>query len=831
MLTKKTKTAIKCTIIIIGVIVLPVVYSFFYLDAFWDPYNTLSTLPVAVVNSDVGAVINGKQRNLGSEMEDKLRKNSDIKWISTDADTAQKGLDGKSYYAVLSIPSNFSANVATAQDLTKVPAKITYVANEKRNFIASQILTRVFVELEEQTRGEIDKDITSNLVDKLNEVPGDLNKLNDGLSQLKDGSSQLQTGAGSLLDGQNTLGSGIASLNSGLARLLSGTGTLKTGAFTLDNGLGSTLSGAKQLQSGVSNVPALINGISTLNGGASKLSSGISQTLSGAKQLESGTAGLGQLTGGISTLDTGASTLAAGLSQASSGASALNSGAASITALNSGISNLDTGASQLSAGVNTYFGTMDSILSAAAKNQQLMGGVSQIYAATTDPAQKQSLAAMLALMGADAGSDPYISAAKQQLEASRTGLVNGASAVASGADQLKASEASLTALQQGIASLNTALGQLSTGAASLTAGADQLKAGSQSLSQLSSGINQLETALDQLNSGAAALSSGTQSLAANKAKLTQLQQGVGQLEAAVQKLKDGSAQISSGATQLNSGAAAAVSGGGALADGSQKLANGASQLSDGASQISSGISEAQNKVSSAVSQANSELGKTKGLDSYTASPVSIKDATKNVVPNYGTGFAPYFMSLSLWVGAILIFFGIYLDPDNRLRRLSRFSENKIFRVVGFVLIGFAQAIVLAVAVRYGLNLKVADMPAYFLSCVLVSIVFISIVEFLIIQLKDLGKFLSLVLLILQLTSCGGTFPMETVPKLFNVLYPFMPMTYSVGLFKDTISGMSGAVYFNVSVLVGMFVVFTALTLIFSVTKRKAKQIIDNKNAA
>jgi len=144
----------------------------------------------------------------------------------------------------------------------------------------------------------------------------------------------------------------------------------------------------------------------------------------------------------------------------------------------------------------------------------------------------------------------------------------------------------------------------------------------------------------------------------------------------------------------------------------------------------------------------------------------------------------------------------------------------------YLLIGFSQAVVLGIVLLLGLGLKVDNLPLYFLSCCLVSMVFISIIQFLMVFLKDLGKFLCMLLLILQLTSCGGTFPMETVPKLFNQLYNFMPMTYSVGLFKQSISGVSASdLLINTGVLFGILVVFMTLTLIFSNVKTKEKDKI------
>ncbi|WP_338000836.1 ABC transporter permease, partial [Acetobacterium tundrae] len=86
---------------------------------------------------------------------------------------------------------------------------------------------------------------------------------------------------------------------------------------------------------------------------------------------------------------------------------------------------------------------------------------------------------------------------------------------------------------------------------------------------------------------------------------------------------------------------------------------------------------------------------------------------------------------------------------------------------------------------------------------------------------DLGKLAALLLLILQLTSCGGTFPMETLPKFFNVLYPFMPMTYSVKVFKDSISGVITDEFWNsFIILIIFFVVFFVATILLSIFKKR-----------
>jgi putative membrane protein len=169
-----------------------------------------------------------------------------------------------------------------------------------------------------------------------------------------------------------------------------------------------------------------------------------------------------------------------------------------------------------------------------------------------------------------------------------------------------------------------------------------------------------------------------------------------------------------------------------------------------------------------------------------------------------------------------------MDSERKFKLLTAASQHRLARSFLYLLIGFAQALLLAFVLQYSLGLNVANPLAYYAACCLVSMVFISIVQFLMVHLKDLGKFLSIILLILQLTSCGGTFPMETVPKFFNILYPYMPMTYSVGLFKDAISGkVTKDTIYNTTILIVILVVFMALTIVISAIKsrigKKAEQ--------
>ena len=662
MKDKKMKKTIIRIAVIAAVIIIPVLYSYFYLGAFWDPYSRLDTLPVAVVNNDEGAIINDEERNVGQEMCDELKESAELKFVFTDEETAKAGTQGKDYYAMIVIPENFSSDIASSGTKDKHTATITYSANEKRNYLASQILSRAVLQVEESIRCKVDSEIIAKLSDTIKEVPDQMTTLQDGLGRLQDGSNQLKEGTTTLAEGTQTFEDKFVRFQGGVNDLKKGSDTLTTGASSLDDGIQRLLDGANQLSTSTENINQLSTGAKSLASGAQSLN-----------------AGLVQYTDGVDALISSVSATSSFLKQY-------------VTTINPGIM----------------------------KDQTFAAFISKL----SDPANVQAI---------------------------------------------------LT-LQEASAKLKDASEQISTGA-------QQLSAGCESLPQLKEALSMLSTGLEQAKSGSA-------------------------------QLEKGSKALSSGLNTINDATLQ-------LADATTDIAEGAAALNDGTKELSDGIDTAKTGVSTAITDTNEQLNTLDGLAEFAKEPVTIETKALNTVPNYGTAFAPYFMSLSLWVGGLIMFVGIYMDSEGKFSILTSASEHRLARSFIYLLIGFAQAIVLAFVLQYCLGLTVAHPLMYYASCCLVSMVFIAIIQFLMVHLKDLGKFLTIVLLILQLTSCAGTFPMETVPKIFNVLYPYMPMTYSVGLFKEAISGTesSDAAYHLIK-LMGILVIFMAMTIILSNIKAK-----------
>lgn len=658
-MSKKRK--IQCAIVIIGVIIIPLLYSYFYLGAFWDPYSRLEKLPVAVVNNDNGAKINDEDRNLGEEVCKKLKDDGSLKFDFTDEATAKKGTSEDEYYAMIVIPEGFSKDIASSATTDKKTATIAFSSNQKRNYLASQILNSAVTKIEESVRSSVNKEITQQLADQLKQIPDQLAEVQDGAKQLNDGSGQLN-------DGSIKLADGLGDLASGSQKLAEGTDEFSTKL--------------KEYSTGVSGAKA---GSDKLNAGMNDLDQGINALLAGANKAVLSTAEL---------------------------------------------STLKTGAASLAASASAYSTSMSSYVT----------GVNTLLDYITEPA----LAGQVATVKATGNA-------------------------------------------------------LKTAAAQISGGAALIADGTKSMPELRQGLLDIQAGLQKADAGSNQLLAGSKDLAAGMSKLNT---ATGQLQVA-------SGTIASGASDL--------------AEGSKTAQQGATDLSEGAKQLNDGTGTLYSSVSDALVKSGTELKKLDGIADFASAPVNIKEDNVTDVPNYGTAFAPYFMSLSLWVGGLIIFMAIYYDPSGKFNLLSINAEKRVLRSFGYLLIGFVQAIVLGFILKFALGLEVANSPLYYLSCCLVSLVFIAIIQFLMVFLKDAGKFLSMLLLILQLTSCGGTFPIETVPKIFGVLYPFMPMTYSVGLFKQTISGIdNGELMYNMGILFAILLIVMAATVFLSTVRAKVQ---------
>jgi putative membrane protein len=806
---KKKAKVIGKAAVIIGVLIIPLLYSFFYLEAFWDPYARLEDVPVAVVNLDEGATINGVERNVGTEICDTLKEDGSLKFVFTNENDAKNGVLNQDYYASITIPENFSSNISTvSSDTEKIHSEIIYSANQKKNYLAAQILENAMPTIKETVNASIDKEIIQTLSDKLESVPDQLGELQDGLGQLYDGSEQLADGTDELDSGADDLKSGSSALYDGTSQVSDGAVQLNKGLLALDSGVGSL----------VSSVPTLANGVSSLNGGAQQIKIGSDNLSSGIKDY----------TDGVSTASSGASAVKDGVSQYTSGVASASSGA---TALYQGVKKASDGVNQITSQVESSVNSLDE--SASEDNLKAIDTGSETLSnglATLNQNYSQAMGAVKQYLALyyQTGNENYLTQAQSYID----NVGNSISQLSAGAAQLN----------QGTSKLTDGMRSVKTNTKTLLGGLQTLQAGfgTQSDSttllggayQLSVGLDTINSNSEALNSGISQLNSGLSTLVSNNTKLTtgasDLADGAAQLADGTQTLNDKVPALSDGATALADGTAKLLNGSTALSDGATQvtdgskqlyngiltLKSGTQQLSDGAYQLKDGLVTAKDGVDDSVADTNEQLKVLDGLADYSQEPVSTSTEYVQPVENYGSAFAPYFMGLSLWVGGLMIYFGIYLDYTKKIGRLTKDSDNKLVRGLSFIGISAAQGICLALVIKYALGIVVNNLGLLFAACVLTSLTFMMIIQFFIMYTGSIGKFISLFLLILQLTSCAGTFPIETQSNFFVVINKFLPMTYSTQLFKEAISGTSGDwAGKNALVLLGFLALFIVLNLI------------------
>lgn len=501
------------------------------------------------------------------------------------------------------------------------------------------------------------------------------------------------------------------------------------------------------------------NKMEEISDGASKLQDGTTQLQSGLQELNNGTANLST---NYEKFDNGIDSAYAGSTELTNGLTKLNSGAEKIYAGTNQLAQATNGLSSVTAGVNQLSTGASSLNTGV---NAYVDGVNQaISSITAMTKQVQTLGASLQAYVAahpEAMKDPNFAKAIGQLQT--------ISKSSGSAKNLATLQSKGKDLKQGANNLNT---------------------GVKTFASKASSLNSLSAGVQTLNSGMSELKQGI-----NTAKV-----GSTNLEAGLKELSTNSKIIKTGTKQLN--------------EGTTKALNGSQALSDG-------VNTFKTEVDNGIQDTKEQLKSLDGLDEYTAEPVKIEEVDYAQVDSYGVGFAPYFMSISLWVGALIMLIVFYYDPEDRFKLLGKNVENKYLRTGLYFIIAVAQGIVLGFILKLGLGFSVTNTLLYYGSCILTSVVFFSILQFLVIKLGDVGKFLGILLLVLQLAASGGTFPIETVPSFFQSIYKFMPMNYTIRLMKESLIKVdNGMVAKNVWILLGIVAAFIGITVIIDYIKTR-----------
>ena len=655
---------------------IPILYSGFFLGSIWDPYGQTKNLPVAFVNEDKGASLNGKSLNVGESVEKKLKDNHDLGWEFVSKQQADEGVNNGHFYAVVTIPHDFSQKAASITESEPQQAVINFTTTPAKNYIGSLVSNQAAAKVKSSVSEQITQAYAKGILENLDKLGIGMDTAANGASTLYDGLGRLQSGTQTYVGGVKQLAVNQQSLAGGLAQLSDGSRKLQAGLGQLSNNLPtesqlSQLSdGMKQLQSGINQLNASVSNPSPVLMAQQNKVETEAQTLK--ETIE----------------DSKSDLLAAGGTLQTLGAQAAASSSKSTTISLPQISNISQAFTKI-----------------------------------------QTIIAQTRTLRED------LQALKQQLSAQQTQL------------------------QAGVSTLNNGVNQLAPNA--ITA---------------FNGYNSVRFANNQLLAGSTSLTNG------------------------LNEAKSGSQKLANGASLLESRS-------GALIDGTSQLASGADTMANKLADVSNRI-----KIQPTGATTQQQI----------ANPVKLEMTEKGNVPNYGYALSPYVLSLSLFVGALV------LNVIYPIRKTFSEQESAIrwwlskASVAGVA--AFMQATILMLVMVFFLGLT-PEHPAHFIGAIyLTSFAYMSIVSLLVIVLDNPGRFLAMVLLVLQLGSSEGTFPIQTANGFFQAINPLVPMTYSIRALRQAISGGLDNAFYGDSmwVLAGFLLVANLLTIGFFAYRGKRK---------
>lgn len=828
-------------LVFLAIIAIPTIYTTLFLGSMWDPYGKVDHLPVAIVNEDKPVTYNDETLEVGNEMVDSLKDNESLDFHFVSSKEAKDGLKNGTYYMVITIPEDFSANASTVLDEHPRKMVLDYETNPGTNYIASKLSETALNKIRTSVADTVTKTYTETVFDQIVTV-------GEGMTEASDGAGQLADGAIQLADGNNTITTNLNVLaNSSL--------TFKNGADTLHVGLKQYTDGVAQLNDGSKE---LKDGLSTLNSGASALASGVSQLSSGSSSLA---AGLNQYTSGVSTAQAGADTLDKSSISLTAGVTALKTGVDTlvsknnalnqgVAAISNGLGNIISEIDQMSAStpetttevsaqpVDTSSAsanasaTSDALSTASSNNQALISAIENSSLSEEEKSSLKALANNTQTSIETASSN--VSATKDSISELPTSTSSSTTTTQSGSassDALSTLKGQLTFMKSQIDDEQTGL---ASGIKNYTDGVKKIQTGLDGdgtlanpglvngIKAYTNGVSTLNTGLTTLNNNSSSLTSGVGQL---NSGLTSLNKQTPVLTSGVSQLSNGSAQLYAGTGKLTANSAALISGSSQLSDGAGKISDGAAALADGSSTLGDGISQVKDgadTLASSLADGADEVTSIHADEETTdmfSSPVEDNGSKLTNVKNNGHGMAPYMMSVALWVAGIA--FSIMYPLTKYHDQLKSGFSWWASKASVLVILSIADALLMIGCLHFFNGFAPKEMGKTMLVASFASLAFMSIMYFFNAALGKVGSFLMLIYMVVQLAGSAGTYPVELSGSFVPSIHSFLPFTYTVDAFRSTIAGGTSIMPCMI-MLILITVVFSVLTVLLF--ERRAHKI-------
>ncbi|MGN8646730.1 YhgE/Pip family protein [Gracilibacillus sp. HCP3S3_G5_1] len=829
--------------LLLGLAILPSLYAWFNLGAAWDPYANTEEVKVAIVNDDEGTELQGETIKIGEQLEENLKENESLGWVFTTKEEAEKGIRNGDYYAGIFIDANFSEELANVIEGEPTQATVTYQVNEKKNAIAPKMtsagastivntINNQFVDEAAKTLFEefnklgirLEEDLPTirkikNALYELDENMPEIVRVGEFIEKIDEDWDEIDE----QIDHFMTIQDYLPQINEGADQIL----TLQKQfpkIYEITNHI-------TEVEDALPTIAKAVDGFNEMDSMLDEIDSFLEdsqQQLSDTKgEIQSTRSMLNEIDEHATTIEEYANDFQSFLSEANLDADPF------VRAFQTQLVEMNQTLSALHAVMQNIETEGD----AAAKEQDLrsiqqeieqhhayLESNIQVYS-NLNKLSDDNIAGFIEEMEQTKASFHQLN---QDVEQLLTGSVNEGiyQHIQTTQDHLENLSVWLDA--NGHDSLNNSFAQLQGMITDSDMEMDQLHEINESLQSFLSSTVEVMNTIDQditeIRKDLPEIQEKWQEVNGKMQEtfplvenaihdfgnfvendLPNVEEKVNTLanfiEADLPRIEDTYLQV---VEEIEKNLPTAESAIHQLATFSKEklpeLQKGVADAADKVHEV-----EDEDQLNQLISILRNDLA---DEGDFFASPVHLEEEEVFPVPNYGSANAPFYTTLSLWVGALLLS-NLVSTNLHKLDMRENYTLRQIYfgRMILFLIVGILQAIIVSIGNLTILQVYTSNSILFVIFTVLIAITFMTIVYTFASILGNIGKALMIVLLVLQLSSGGGTFPIEVAPPFFQHLHPFMPFSYGIDLLREAVGGVVPEVaWYNILMLVVFWII-------------------------
>lgn len=862
---QKITASVVSVVVIIGLSLVPCLYAWFNIMSNADPYGPASTsnIKVVVANEDEGCELLGLHLSIGELVVEGIAGNDQMGWCFADSrEEAMAGLYAGDYYAALIVPDDFTANFLSIIDGELVHPEVEYYENEKKNAIAPKITNKAKTAVQDQINGTIVEKVADAIktVSSVFRAMGlEPDEIGDALTEKMDSACEKLDNTRKLVRSAKRLAVETTELLDVATITLDDAGQVMVDAGAVSHQLGNTadavydssVTAQENIYQALDDIDKNVEELIALLGGWAGDPNIQNQLYDLLTQAQTSLDDFSARTYQLPDLD----------------AAAMGAYIASLNALVPSIDSPDarTQFSSEAAALITEISTADEMLSAA--QSALPNAVEQAYnvyllisqGVEDITAELDALSAQLAsaLMSA------YLSDAYAYLDALYAAPDNSDYALYL-YDELSARAQDIAAIQpDASAALSDMYACIQSASQQVAQYTDSQGFYDQTLQMLDS-IEQMLTNMQNMDGISAALQKQLGNMILRVQELReQIVQSSDPANAAgfIQQAEALRASLREAALTLNNAVNQQIQN--AALD-TQEVLYSIESVMQGAAQSASNMAGTVQRYAVAMSDLGLTLDEAaaltdevydyvlgmaedvrrmvdseafrqlvdvlennpEGLADYLVSPVDMRTVIVYEIADYGSAMSPYYIMLALFVGSLLTAAMIKAQiPYPEYQDIPQI-QRYFGRLLLFLCIGLFQALVTSLGCLFYVRIQCVSPALFVLGCMLISFNFVMMNYSLLYALDNIGLGASVIIMVIQVAGSGGSYPIHVLPKVFQLMYPFMPFHYGMDLVRETIGGFYEGTYLRCAlILLGMGVVFFLIGVTLYRPAKRLNEII------